>query len=475
MANWLNMDSHYSELRLSKGMESVVKKLLIANRGEIAVRIIRACKEMNIETVAIYSEADENALHVQLADEAYCIGPASSQESYLNITNIMSVATLTDVDAIHPGYGFLAENADFAEVCNECNIIFVGPDSAAIQKMGIKDVARETMKEAGVPIVPGSEGILESEEEALEIADDIGYPVIIKATAGGGGKGIRVARDEEELVQGIRITQKEAETAFGNPGVYLEKYIEDFRHVEIQILADKHGHVVHVGERDCTIQRRLQKLIEESPSPAITESLREKMGQASVKAAQAVNYTGAGTIEYIFDRKTEDFYFMEMNTRIQVEHPVTEMVTGIDLIKEQIRIANNEPLSFAQEDIDFEGWSIECRINAEDPFKNFMPSPGDVGLYLPPGGLGVRVDSAAYTGGKIPPFYDSMIAKLITYGSTREIAVKRMKRALDEFIIEGVKTTIPFHSLIMDHPVFKEGDYNTKFLDEHPIAVKDSE
>ncbi|RKQ37754.1 acetyl-CoA carboxylase biotin carboxylase subunit [Oceanobacillus halophilus] len=450
----------------------MIKKLLIANRGEIAVRIIRACKEMEIETVAIYSEADRDALHVQLADEAYCIGPKLSKDSYLNFTNIMSVATLTEVDAIHPGYGFLAENADFAEICKACNIAFVGPTPEAIQKMGIKDVARETMKNANVPIVPGSDGIVESEEEAKQVAKQIGFPVIIKATAGGGGKGIRVARTEEDLVKGIRVTQKEAETAFGNPGVYIEKFIEDFRHVEIQILADAHGNVVHLGERDCSIQRRLQKLIEETPSPALTQEIRNKMGDASVKAAKAVNYVGAGTIEYIFDRKTKEFYFMEMNTRIQVEHPVTEMVTGVDLIKEQIKIANNEELSISQEDIQFEGHAIECRINAEDPFKNFMPSAGNINMYLAPGGFGVRVDSAVYSGYKIPPYYDSMIAKLITYAPTREEAINRMKRALDEFIIEGVHTTVPFHRLIMDHKVFVEGDFNTNFLEENPIIKK---
>lgn len=453
----------------------MIKKLLIANRGEIAVRIIRACKEMGIESVAVYSEADKDALHVQLADEAYCVGPKLSKDSYLNITNIMSIATLTNVDAIHPGYGFLAENVDFAEICNECNITFVGPSPEAIQKMGIKDVARETMEKAGVPIVPGSNGILENEEEAMEVAKDIGYPVIIKATAGGGGKGIRVARDEQELLNGIRITQKEAETAFGNPGVYLEKFIEDFRHVEIQVLADKHGHVVHVGERDCTIQRRLQKLIEESPSPGITKEIRKKMGEAAVKAAKAVNYVGAGTIEFIFDRSSKTFYFMEMNTRIQVEHPVTEMVTGIDLIKEQIKIANNESIAFSQEDIEFEGWSIECRINAEDSFNNFMPSPGTVKMYLTPGGPGVRIDSAVYQGYSIPPYYDSMVAKLITYGSSREEAIQTMKRALDEFIVEGVKTTIPFHREIMDHQVFKSGEFNTNFLEENPIVEKAEE
>lgn len=451
----------------------MIKKLLIANRGEIAVRIIRACKEMDIETVAVYSEADKESLHVQLADEAYCIGPKLSKDSYLNFTNIMSVATLTEVDAIHPGYGFLAENADFAEICRACNVIFVGPTPEAIQKMGIKDVARETMKEANVPIVPGSNGIINSEEEAIEIAKAIGYPVIIKATAGGGGKGIRIARTEEELVNGIRVTQKEAETAFGNAGVYIEKFIEDFRHVEIQVLADQHGNVIHLGERDCTIQRRLQKLIEETPSPALTPDIRARMGQAAVKAAEAVDYVGAGTIEFIFDRSSKDFYFMEMNTRIQVEHPITEMVTGVDLIKEQIKIANNEKLLLTQADVEFEGWAIECRINAENPFKNFMPSPGEIEMYLPPGGLGVRIDSAAYPGYTIPPYYDSMIAKVISYGTTRKEAVTRMKRALDEFIVEGVHTTIPFHRLIMDHDVFVKGDFNTNFLEDHPILEKD--
>ncbi|AXI09427.1 acetyl-CoA carboxylase biotin carboxylase subunit [Oceanobacillus zhaokaii] len=450
----------------------MIKKLLIANRGEIAVRIIRACKELDIETVAVYSEADKESLHVQLADEAYCIGPKLSKDSYLNFTNIISVANLTDVDAIHPGYGFLAENADFAEICKACNITFIGPSAEAIQKMGIKDVARETMKNANVPIVPGSNGIIANDDEGLEIARSIGFPVIIKATAGGGGKGIRVARTEEELIKGIQVTQKEAETAFGNPGVYIEKFIEDFRHVEIQILADNHGNVVHLGERDCTIQRRLQKLVEETPSPALTPEIREQMGQASVKAAKAVNYVGAGTIEYIFDRKSKQFYFMEMNTRIQVEHPITEMVTGVDLIKEQINIANNEELSIKQEDIEFNGFAMECRINAENPFKNFMPSAGTIDMYLAPGGYGVRVDSAAYTGYKIPPYYDSMIAKLITYGSTREEVVSRMKRALDEFVIEGVHTTIPFHSLIMDNEIFLKGDFNTNFLEENPIVEK---
>jgi acetyl-CoA carboxylase biotin carboxylase subunit len=347
----------------------MIKKLLIANRGEIAVRIIRACRELGIETVAVYSEADKDALHVQMADEAFCIGPKASKDSYLNVTNIVSVAKLTGTDAIHPGYGFLAENADFAELCEEVNVTFVGPSADAISKMGTKDVARETMKQAGVPIVPGSQGIIENVEEAVSLANEIGYPVIIKATAGGGGKGIRVARTEEELINGIKITQQEAATAFGNPGVYIEKYIEDFRHVEIQVLADNYGNTIHLGERDCSIQRRLQKLLEESPSPALDSEIREQMGDAAVKAAKAVGYTGAGTVEFIYDYNEQRYYFMEMNTRIQVEHPVTEMVTGTDLIKEQIKVASGMELSLKQDDVEFEGWAIECRINAENPRK----------------------------------------------------------------------------------------------------------
>ncbi|MBY0597336.1 acetyl-CoA carboxylase biotin carboxylase subunit [Bacillus bingmayongensis] len=450
----------------------MIKKVLIANRGEIAVRIIRACKEMNIETVAIYSEADKESLHVQIADEAYCVGPTMSKESYLNLTNIISVAKLTGCDAIHPGYGFLAENADFAELCRECNLIFIGPSPEAISKMGTKDVARDTMKEAGVPIVPGSQGIIKNTEEAIELANQIGYPVIIKATAGGGGKGIRVARDEEALVKGIQITQQEASTAFGNPGVYLEKYVEDFRHVEIQIMADTHGNAIHLGERDCTIQRRLQKLLEESPSPALDVNIRKQMGEAAVKAAVAVDYTGAGTVEFIYEYKTKSFYFMEMNTRIQVEHPVTELVTGVDLIKEQIRVASGETLSLQQEEVQFNGWAIECRINAENPAKNFMPSPGKVEMYLPPGGFGIRVDSAVYPGYSIPPFYDSMIAKLIVHGKTREEAIAKMKRALSEFVIEGIHTTIPFHLQLLDHPDFIKGEFNTKFLEEHELVTQ---
>ncbi|CAM3956849.1 acetyl-CoA carboxylase biotin carboxylase subunit [Lederbergia lenta] len=447
----------------------MIKKLLIANRGEIAVRIIRACKEMNIETVAVYSEADKEALHVQLADEAYCIGPTASKDSYLNTANVVSVAKLTDCDAIHPGYGFLAENADFAELCRDCNIIFVGPSPEAISKMGTKDVARETMKMAGVPIVPGSQGIIETEDEALQLAEEIGFPVIIKATAGGGGKGIRVAKNKEELVKGINITQQEALTAFGNSGVYIEKYIEDFRHVEIQVMADNHGNVIHLGERDCSIQRRLQKLLEETPSPVIDSEMREQMGAAAVKAAKAVNYTGAGTIEFIYDYQNRNFYFMEMNTRIQVEHTITEMVTGVDLIKEQIQVAAGEILSIKQEEVTFKGWSIECRINAENPEKNFMPSAGKIDMYLPPGGFGIRVDSGAYPGYTIPPYYDSMIAKLISYGETREEAIARMKRALEEFVIEGVKTTIPFHLNLLENEAFITGNFNTKFLEIHDV------
>jgi acetyl-CoA carboxylase, biotin carboxylase subunit len=447
----------------------MIKKLLIANRGEIAVRIIRACREMGIESVAVFSEADREALHVQLADEAYCIGPKLSKDSYLNVTNLISVAKLTACDAIHPGYGFLAENADFAELCRECNITFVGPSPEAITKMGTKDIARETMREAGVPIVPGSTGIINNIDEALELVSRIEYPVIIKATAGGGGKGIRVAKNEQELVKGISITQQEALTAFGNPGVYIEKYIEDFRHVEIQVLADSYGNTIHLGERDCSIQRRLQKLLEETPSPALDGEIRAEMGNAAVKAAKAVDYSGAGTVEFIYDYRNRKYYFMEMNTRIQVEHPVTEMVTGIDLIKEQIRVASGERLTINQQDVTFTGWAIECRINAENPEKNFMPSAGKIKMYLPPGGFGVRIDSAAYPGYTIPPYYDSMIAKVITYGNSREEAISRMKRALSEFVIEGIHTTIPFHLKLLEHEKFVEGQFNTKFLELYDV------
>jgi len=379
------------------------------------------------------------------------------------------VAISTACDAIHPGYGFLAENADFAELCSECNITFVGPSPEAITKMGTKDIARETMREAGVPIVPGSTGIINDIEEALELVKQIDYPVIIKATAGGGGKGIRVAKNEQELIKGITITQQEALTAFGNPGVYIEKYIEDFRHVEIQVLGDNYGNVIHLGERDCSIQRRLQKLLEETPSPALDGEIRAEMGEAAVKAAKAVDYSGAGTVEFIYDYRNRKFYFMEMNTRIQVEHPVTEQVTGIDLVKEQIRVANGEKLTISQQDVTFTGWAIECRINAENPEKNFLPSAGKIKMYLPPGGLGVRIDSAAYPGYTIPPYYDSMIAKVITYGNSREEAISRMKRALSEFVVEGIYTTIPFHLKLLEHEKFVEGNFNTKFLELHDV------
>ncbi|MFJ7308866.1 acetyl-CoA carboxylase biotin carboxylase subunit [Peribacillus frigoritolerans] len=448
----------------------MLKKVLIANRGEIAVRVIRACKELGIETVAVYSEADKEALHVHLADEAYCIGPHLSTKSYLNMTNLFSVAQVTNADAIHPGYGFLAENAEFATQCVENNIIFIGPSPEAISKMGAKAVARETMEAAGVPIVPGTDGIIEDFEEALSTARSIGYPVIVKATAGGGGKGMRVAESEDALKKAITMAQQEAETAFGNAGVYLEKYIEEPRHIEIQIMGDSYGNVVHLGERDCSIQRRHQKLIEEAPSPALDEELRTKMGEAALKAAKAVQYSGAGTIEFLLD-KHKNFYFMEMNTRIQVEHPVTELITGIDLIKEQLLVASGHRLSIRQEDITMNGWAIECRINAENPDKNFMPSPGKVGNYLPPGGLGVRVDSAVYPNYTITPFYDSMIAKLIVHGKDREEAIARMKRALSEFVIEGIDTTIDFHLSLLDHPVFKSGDFNTKFLEMNNLTV----
>ncbi len=444
------------------------RRVLVANRGEIAVRVIRACRELGIETVAVYSEADRNALHVQLADEAYCIGPTPSKQSYLHIPSIMSVATLTEVDAIHPGYGFLAENSDFAEVCEACGITFIGPSSHAIVTMGDKAIAKETMKRAGVPTVPGSDGLIQNVEEAVEVAEAIGYPVIIKATAGGGGKGIRVVRDPEALRQAITTAQREAETAFGNAGVYLEKYIERMRHVEIQVLADKHGNVIHLGERDCSVQRRLQKLVEESPCPVLTEETRQAMGEAAVAAARAVDYVGAGTIEFIYAPDGK-FYFMEMNTRIQVEHPVTEWVTGVDLVREQILAAAGEPLSVRQEDIQLKGHAIECRINAEDPERNFMPSPGTITEYLPPGGIGVRVDSAAYPGYTVPPHYDSMIAKLIVWAPTREQAIDRMIRALLEFRIEGVKTTIPFHLKLLQHEKFRSGDVSTRFLEEYTV------
>lgn len=444
------------------------QKILIANRGEIAVRIIRACRELGISTVAVYSEADRDSLHVRLADEAYCIGPTLARDSYLSFTNLMSVATLTDCDAIHPGYGFLAENADFAEICGSCNITFIGPSPEAITKMGDKAVAKQTMKLAQVPVIPGSEGLIEDLDQAVSTAREIGYPVIIKATAGGGGKGIRIAEDEESLIKQITTAQQEAQKAFGNAGVYLEKFLTGMKHVEIQIIADKHGNAAYLGERDCSVQRRRQKLVEEAPCPVLSPEKRKEMGEAAVRAALAVQYSGAGTLEFLLGPDGQ-FYFMEMNTRIQVEHPVTEMVTGIDLIQEMISVAEGNPLSFTQEEVVLNGWSIECRINAEDPSRNFMPSPGKIGFYLPPGGPGVRVDSAAYPGYMISPHYDSMIAKLIVWGKTREEAIAKMKRALAEFAIEGVNTTIPFHQKLLEHPVFLQGNFDIKFLEEYEV------
>lgn len=439
------------------------RKILIANRGEIACRVIRACREMGIETVAVYSEADRNALHVHMADEAYCVGPTPSQKSYLNIPNIISAAGIAKVDAIHPGYGFLSENAHFAEICEESGFTFIGPSPETIERMGDKAAARRTMIAAGVPVVPGTETGVRDKGEAIRIAGEIGYPVIIKASAGGGGRGMRVAHNEEELVKSIDTASAEAEAAFGNAEVYLEKYLEEPRHIEFQILADAYGHVIHLGERDCSIQRRHQKVLEEAPSPALTPELREKMGNAAVKAAEAVNYVNAGTIEFLLDTNQE-FYFMEMNTRIQVEHPVTELITGIDLIKAQIHVAAGEELTISQEDLQFRGAAIECRINAEDPERNFMPSPGTVTNYIVPGGPGVRLDSAVYPGYTIPPYYDSMIGKLIVWAADRDEAIARMKRALGEFVIEGVQTTIPFHHLVLDNPYFRRGEVYTNFI-----------
>ena len=438
-------------------------KILIANRGEIACRIIWACKEMNIKTVAVHSVADRDALHVRFADEAICIGPAPSPQSYLNIPAIIAAAEITDVDAIHPGYGFLAENAHFAEVCQECNIKFIGPTPNVIRTMGDKAEARRTMKAAGIPITPGSEGLIEDEEAAVIEAKRIGYPVLIKATAGGGGRGMRIARTPDELRNAYQTARTEAETAFKNSGVYIERYIERPRHIEIQVMADEHGNVVHLGERECSIQRRHQKLIEESPSPAVSYELRREMGGVAVKACQQVGYSNAGTIEFLLDEK-DNFYFMEMNTRIQVEHPVTEMVTAADLIAAQIRVAAGEPLGFTQDDVLFVGHSIECRINAEDP-DTFAPSPGRITTLNLPSGPGVRIDTAAYAGYFVPPYYDSMIAKLIVHSRTRERAIARMRRALEATVIEGIKTTIPLHLKILNEPDFVAGNLSTRFMD----------
>jgi acetyl-CoA carboxylase biotin carboxylase subunit len=441
-------------------------KILIANRGEIALRIIRACKELGVRTVAVYSEADRDSLHVRFADEAICIGRAQSKESYLNIPSIISAAEVTDVDAIHPGYGFLSENAHFVEICESYKITFVGPPSEAITRMGDKSAAKETMKMAHVPVVQGSDGAVKDEKEVIEVAQRIGYPVMIKASAGGGGKGMRIAHNQESLISGFHMAQNESLSAFGNAEVYVEKYIEDARHIEIQVMADKFGNAIHLRERECSIQRRHQKLIEETPSSVINDTLRESMGAAAVRAAKTVGYNSVGTVEYILDQEG-NFFFMEMNTRIQVEHPITEMITGVDLVKEQIRIAAGEKLLWQQKDIIGSGHSIECRINAEDPANNFTPSPGKITRYHPPGGPGVRVDSHLYDGYVIPTYYDSLIAKLVVHAEDRRSAILRMERALEEFIIEGVKTTIPLHLRVLNHADFQKGAYSTTFIEKN--------
>lgn len=444
------------------------KKILIANRGEIALRIIRACREMGIRTVAVHSEEDRQSLHVLLADESVCIGPAQSSESYLNIPNIISAAEITGADAIHPGYGFLAENSYFAEVCESCNIKFIGPSKEAILKMGDKVQARAIMAKAGVPVVPGSEGVISTADEALKLVKKIKYPLIVKAAGGGGGKGMRIVQNEEALKNAILTAQNEAKRAFGNPEVYIEKYIEEPRHIEFQIMADNKGEVVFLPERECSIQRRYQKLLEESPSTFVSEKLRKKMGKAACRAARAVKYVTVGTVEFLVD-KHGDYYFMEMNTRIQVEHPVSELVTGIDLVKEQIRLAAGERLNIDQDDIEPKGHAIECRINAEDSEKDFIPSPGKISKFIVPGGPGIRVDTHGYNGYTIPPYYDSMIAKVLSYGKDRTEAISRMQRALREFMVEGVKTTVPFHQRILDNVYFRKGEVYTNFIQKRII------
>ncbi|HEX8352389.1 MAG TPA: acetyl-CoA carboxylase biotin carboxylase subunit [Pyrinomonadaceae bacterium] len=440
------------------------RKILIANRGEIACRIIWTCKEMGIQTVAVHSTADRDSLHVRFADEAVCIGGATSAQSYLNIPSVIAAAEITNVDAIHPGYGFLAESAQFAEICEACNIQFIGPRPDVIRMMGDKVEARRAMKEAGLPILPGSPEPLASEEEALGLAREIGFPVIIKAAAGGGGRGMRIVHTEEELGPAMRTAANEAASAFKNGDIYVEKYIENPRHIEIQVLADEHGHCIHLGERDCSIQRRHQKLIEEAPSPALSPELREQMGTAAVEACRRVGYSSAGTIEFLLDEDGK-FYFMEMNTRIQVEHPVTEMITLADIVRNQIFVAQGDPLWYQQADVVFNGHSIECRINAEDP-ETFAPSPGRITAYNAPGGPGVRLDTAAYPGYFVPPYYDSLIAKLIVHARTREVAIARMRRALEVMVVEGIKTTIPLHRAIMEDPYFRAGEYSTRFMEQ---------
>jgi acetyl-CoA carboxylase, biotin carboxylase subunit len=441
----------------------VFKKVLVANRGEIALRVIRACKELGIKTVAIHSEADTSSLHVRVADEKVCVGPADAALSYRNIPNVLSAAEITGVDAIHPGYGFLSENAHFAEVCESIGIKFIGPSSENIAMMGDKAKAREIVAKRGLPVTPGSPGELRSEEDALQAAQKVGFPVIIKATAGGGGRGMRVVNKAEDLGRAFQAAQAEAKSTFGNDGVYLERYFLEPRHIEVQILADQHGRVIHLGERDCSIQRRHQKLVEETPSPVVDDKLRREIGRVAVEAVKAAHYQNLGTVEFLLD-KDKNFYFMEVNTRIQVEHPITEMVTGIDLIKEQIRLAAGHPLSMRQQDVTLTGHSLECRINAEDPEK-FTPSPGTITRYSPPGGFGVRVDSAMESGSVVVPYYDSMIAKLITHGRDRQESTARMRRALSEFVIEGIKTTLPLHRRILEDPDFLKGHVSTTFLD----------
>ncbi|MCX5678229.1 MAG: acetyl-CoA carboxylase biotin carboxylase subunit [Candidatus Omnitrophica bacterium] len=440
-------------------------KILIANRGEVALRIIRAAKELGISTVAVYSQPDINSLHVKYADEAICIGSAASANSYLNIPGIISAAEITDVEAIHPGYGFLAEDAHFAEICESCKIKFIGPTPENMRRMGDKMAAKDSAKKAGVPTIPGSKACVKTKEEAIRIAKEMKYPVIIKASAGGGGKGMRICHNDVRLISAFLTAQREAEAAFGNPDVYIEKFIERPRHIEVQMLGDAHGHIIHLGERDCTIQRRHQKLIEESPSPILSEKLRKKMGEAAIKCARSIGYVSAGTIEFLLD-EDNSFYFMEMNTRIQVEHPVTEAVTGIDIVKEQLKIAAGERLAYKQEDIKFDGHAIECRINAEDPDNDFMPCPGKIDTFNVPGGRGVRVDTHAYQGYTISPYYDSMIGKLIVHGKNRQEAVSICKRALDEFTIEPIKTTISFHKKVMNNPAFLKGKFSTDFVEK---------
>ncbi len=445
------------------------RKVLVANRGEIALRVMRTCRELGIRTVAIFSEADEDSLHVRYADEAYSVGPAPASKSYLHITTIIEIASKAGVEAIHPGYGFLAENPNFAAVCQAWGIEFIGPTSESIEDMGFKETARKKMIAAGVPVIPGTQDTITDLDEARKAAQELGYPVLIKAAAGGGGRGIRVARDDSELASSVEAAQREAESVFGNGAVYLEKFLEKPRHVEFQILADKHGNLIHLGERESSLQRRRQKVLEEAPSSVITQELRETMSESALRAAEAANYTGAGTVEFLVDMHG-NYYFIEMNTRIQVEHPVTEMITGVDIVREQLLIAAGEPLSVSQPDIELKGWAMECRINAEDPERNFLPSPGTITRYEVPGGFGVRVDSAVYQNYTVQPFYDSLIAKLIVWGTNREAAVARMRRALSELDVEGIATTTSLHQRILEHPDFRTGNVHTRWLEDVLLA-----